>query len=241
VSTASPVIQGTATQGQVLTTTNGSWTNLPTSYTYQWRRCNAAGSSCADIVSATTSSYTLVLADVGQTLRIVVTARNPFSAPSSPATSVQTTEVQGLPPENESLPAASGTNAQGQTLTATDGTWHSDFPVTYTYQWRRCNVAGFSCTDILGATNSTYLLAFADAYLTIRVQVTATNAYGPTTATSVQTTAITTVQSVVSGGWHTCALISDGTIRCWGYNYFGEMGNGTFTSNSGPAYGSHPR
>src|SRR5690606_29781490 len=27
---------------------------------------------------------------------------------------------------------------------------------------------------------------------------------------------------------HSCALIDDGSARCWGNNYYGQIGNGTF-------------
>jgi hypothetical protein len=38
VNTVAPAVTGTATQGQTLTTDNGTWTNSPTGYTYQWQR-----------------------------------------------------------------------------------------------------------------------------------------------------------------------------------------------------------
>ncbi len=39
---------------------------------------------------------------------------------------------------------------------------------------------------------------------------------------------------IVAGNSHTCALISDGTIRCWGSNTYGQLGDGTFVDKSVP-------
>ncbi len=74
INTGSPTVSGSTTQGQTLSVTNGSWnTNLayaPTSYTYQWKR---AGS---DISGATSSTYTTVTADIGNSITCTVTAVN---------------------------------------------------------------------------------------------------------------------------------------------------------------------
>lgn len=44
--------------------------------------------------------------------------------------------------------------------------------------------------------------------------------------------------TAVSAGWSSaCALIAGGTIRCWGDNYFGELGNGSLTSIPGDVQG----
>jgi alpha-tubulin suppressor-like RCC1 family protein len=40
---------------------------------------------------------------------------------------------------------------------------------------------------------------------------------------------------VSTGGEHTCALIEDGTVWCWGDNQSGELGDGTTTSRPTPA------
>ena len=48
----------------------------PTSYTYQWEDCNAAGEACTNITKATSSTYKLLSIEVGLTLRVVVTATN---------------------------------------------------------------------------------------------------------------------------------------------------------------------
>jgi thermitase len=90
--TALPTISGTATQGQTLTTSNGTWTNNPTTFQYRWNRCNSSGASCSQISGASGQNYLLVAADVGFTLRAAVTAKN--SVGSASATSTQTAVVQ---------------------------------------------------------------------------------------------------------------------------------------------------
>ena len=39
---------------------------------------------------------------------------------------------------------------------------------------------------------------------------------------------------IAAGDDHTCALLADGTVRRWGYNYFGGLGDGTATDSSIP-------
>ena len=91
--TGAPVISGTATQGQTLSTGTGSWSGSPApSYTYQWQDCSSTGGSCTNIPSATASSYTLAPGDVGHTIVAVVTATNSqgqASASSAPTAVVQ--------------------------------------------------------------------------------------------------------------------------------------------------------
>jgi hypothetical protein len=89
--TALPAISGAAHVGTALTTSNGTWDDTSATFTYAWSRCDTAGANCAAISGATTSSYTLVSADSGHTIRSVVTAKN--SSGSTAATSAQTATV----------------------------------------------------------------------------------------------------------------------------------------------------
>ncbi len=94
VNTGLPIVSGNTEQGQTLTTSNGTWSGNPTSFTYQWRRCDTAGNNCSDIAGATANAYLLTGSDVGSTLRARVTATNADG--STPATSAQTAVVTGL-------------------------------------------------------------------------------------------------------------------------------------------------
>ena len=63
VNTTPPTISGTAKVGQTLTAGDGTWSNTPTSYAYQWLRCNGGGNSCVNVANGTQKTYTLVGAD----------------------------------------------------------------------------------------------------------------------------------------------------------------------------------
>ena len=96
--TAPPTIAGTAAVGQTLTATAGTWTSdTSPSFSYQWQHCDANGNTCAALAGATATTYVAQSSDVGQTLRVVVTATNPSG--SSSATSAQTTAVTQPGPE----------------------------------------------------------------------------------------------------------------------------------------------
>src|SRR3954463_16673997 len=74
--TSPPVISGTPIVGKTLTTSTGSWKNAPTSYKYQWMRCDSKGNNCASVSGETEKTYTLTNADVGHTMLALVTASN---------------------------------------------------------------------------------------------------------------------------------------------------------------------
>jgi hypothetical protein len=119
-----------------------------------------------------------------------VTATN--AAGSSTASSAATGVVSGpaTPPVNSSPPVVSGLAQEGQVLSASSGSWSGTAPISYAYQWRRCDGGGANCVDITGATGSSYTVVSADVGSTLRVRVTASNGAGNATMDSDATAAI---------------------------------------------------
>ena len=185
--TTPPTISGTAKEGQTLTEAHGTWTNSPSSYAYQWQRCDSTGANCVAISGATAQTYALVAADVGHAIRVQETASN-TGGPGPAASSSATATVLPLAPVDKTSPTIAGTAREGQTLTETHGTWEHE-PTTYAYQWQRCDSTGANCAAISGATAQTYVLVAADVGHTIRVQETASNAGGASSPASSNATA----------------------------------------------------
>jgi hypothetical protein len=182
--TVPPTISGQPQQGMTLAATSGSWTgSTPIAFSYQWERCDSSGSGCNDIAGATNQTRTLGSADVGFTVRVSVTATN--GAGSASARSDPTAVVTAAnAPLNTAPPSISGEARQGQTLSASSGTWQGTQPIGYGYQWQRCDTSGGSCGAISGATAQTYTLAGDDVGHTLRVVVMASNAAGSASAVS---------------------------------------------------------
>lgn len=85
-------------------------------------------------------------------------------------------------PANIVLPSIYGASlAQGATLTAVEGSW-SNQPTSYSYQWQADTSGNGSFSNIAAATSRTYVIAAGQAGDAIRVQVTATNAAGSSSA-----------------------------------------------------------
>ena len=177
-------------EGRFLTATTGTWTGTPApNLTYRWQRCDAAtGLTCSDIVGQAARTYKVAAADVGSRLQIVVTATN--SAGTGWAV-VQTGVAITAVPINRAAPKISGVAQAGQTLTGSTGTWDGTMPISYAYQWRRCDTAGLNCRSIPGATATTYVVAGSDVGHTLREFVTATNSAGSASVHSFATGVVT--------------------------------------------------
>ena len=94
-------------------------------------------------------------------------------------------------PANTAPPSVSGTPRDGETLTAGEGTWTGTDPIAYEYQWQRCDGNGLNCANLAGATGRTYTVQTSDVNNRLRVDVTARNETGSTTASSQPTAVVT--------------------------------------------------
>lgn len=207
---SAPTISGTPIVGKTLTASTGLWRNSPTSYKYQWMRCDSKGNNCASVAGASNKTYTLVEKDVGRTMLVLVTASN--SDGSQTANSKPTDVVTpAVAPKSQTAPSITGKPVVGAQLVADVGTYGGGAVEKYTFQWRRCDSSGGSCTDISGATKQSYIATSTDQGKTLRVSVTARNDYGSTTNESKATGV---VQSNIVAVTTTIAASKATTICC---------------------------
>jgi hypothetical protein len=168
VNTVLPVVSGTNYYvGDVLTTTDGTWTSSPTSFTYQWKRG-------ATNIGTNANTYTLVTADANTNITCVVTATN--ASGSTPATSNVVTAAVLAAPTNIDPPSIETSIVWevGNLISFFAGGWDGNPVPVLTYQWLR------NGGDITGETNDTYLTVSADLNQLISVKVIATNSQGTT-------------------------------------------------------------
>jgi hypothetical protein len=155
--TTKPAISGAARDGETLRVSPGTWSGTqPMTFSYQWYRCTAQLSNCAQIAGATQNEFKLTTTDVGKRLIVTVLAKN----------------------------SAGGGNA----------------PISYGYQWQRCDSAGNACANVAGANATTFPLGSADVQHRLRVAVTARNSAGSSTATSGPTALVTQAPPPGPGG-----------------------------------------
>lgn len=150
-----PRISGTSAVGYTLSSSTGSWSPTPSSYTYRWKRNGYT------ITGATSRRYTPTTKDAGRYLTVTVTARRTGSTTTS-----STSARVGVPIYATTRPSVTGRARVGRTLSVDVGEW-TPRPSSYSYRWYRNSRA------ISGATSRTYTVRSADRGQQIRARVTA--------------------------------------------------------------------
>jgi hypothetical protein len=182
--TTPPAISGALAPGETLTADPGVWDGTPEiAYSYQWQRCDAEGADCSDVEDAADAEYVVGQADVGNTLRVTVTATNDVdsdTASSDPTDVI----VHAIIPENTSPPTTGGNLATNEVTLASEGTWSGSAETSHAYQWQRCDGFGNNCVDIADATHDRYTYGEGDLGSTLRMEVTKTNDAGSASAFS---------------------------------------------------------
>lgn len=102
-------------------------------------------------------------------------------------------------PANTAAPTIAGQPVVGEILNANRGTWTGTEPISYVYQWQRCNTSGGTCVNITVGTQQTYTVSSGELGETLRVQVTATNADGSASAVSAPTDRVVQPQVNITG------------------------------------------
>ncbi|MBU2967019.1 hypothetical protein, partial [Amphritea atlantica] len=199
-----PLISGSATEDQTLTADTSGISDvdgLSNSFSYQWQR-SADGVNWSDLAGATSATYTLGDADVGQYLRVAVNITDDQGFAEGPLVSSATDAVSAINDPIVGLPLISGSAAEDQTLTAyISGISDVDgLSSSFSYQWQRSG-DGVSWSDLTGATNATYTLDDADVgqYLRVAVSITDDQGFAEGPLVSSATDAISAVNDPIVG------------------------------------------
>ena len=169
---------GATFAGETLSAGVGSWIGSPTGYHFQWQRCDAALATCTP-VGSDSSEYIIHLEDVAPNrVRVLVQAVN-IAGGSPFVASAATGGANGPAPVNVVLPQISGTpQANTGFLSVTAGQWTGIPPITFTYQWQRCDFLVPPQCDNIAATGTSFAPTAVEISKRLQVVVTATNSYG---------------------------------------------------------------
>jgi hypothetical protein len=213
-------VSGSASEGQSLSTSDGTWNPAATSVAYAWQRSGDCGATWSGITGATGASYLAGNADVAPLLRVLVTATNANgqgTAASAPVDPVASQPVSSPPPSSPGTPAGSppgnpvaspsghpiptaapvcapAPSVPGKPAVGRPLTASpgrwSPEATTYTYQWQLSRNGGTTWVSIARATARRFTPRATDLGTRLRVVVTAHNAAGMGTAASTATHAV---------------------------------------------------
>lgn len=127
------------------------------------------------------------------------------------------------------------TNVGGASASAISG---AAFSAPYAYLGGTFPGTGGTCGTTLGISGScTILITFAPTAATnstATLTLSYSDSVNPATSTRPLTGTGATILKIAGGTSHTCALYSTGTVKCWGSNFYGQLGDGTNIDNGSP-------
>jgi alpha-tubulin suppressor-like RCC1 family protein len=215
-----PAITGALRLGGTLHASTGTWKGLePIEYEYKWESCNGEG-SCVQFSVPTSlgASYTLTARDVGNRIKVLVTATNSLGTATSSSTA--TPNVLGA---LENFAAGWGEDWRGALGTQYRALWE-ERPVT---------AEGENHLVALSQGNGFTLWLHEDGTLTAAgAGANGQLGYGGRQATweqgktHVAVSGLSGVKAMSSGGEYSTALMNDATVKVWGNNAFAVLGNG---------------
>jgi alpha-tubulin suppressor-like RCC1 family protein len=254
VAQIAPEIAGIRTLGQTLSVTDGTWWAHPaiSDNAYQWYRCSAAVSSaiatvpgtCAEIEGEDANSYVLTTDDSGAFITAKVSRTN--SVGTSAMVAAQTTASTQIP-TNTAGPSISGTINMGELLTASEGTWQGFPRPTYTYEWLECSseVATASSTRPAGCAEfqSDAKISAGSTHTCVAQADGTAYCWGASsgsfsTSTPTAQSGSDKVVQVASGNGFTCYVLVDSSVKCFGTNGSGQVGDGSTTTRATPVSAS---
>ena len=200
INTSYPTLSGSAHVGATLTAGVGGWDPAAETLTYSWQRSYGSGAFQA-IPGATRSTYTIAPNDLGDRIRVVVTAANPdgtaaaasasttgiapapvASAPSTTTTPTPAPASQATTPSAKALPSLSGGGGNvGAKVTVKPGVFAGARVTRSVLRVMRCT---HSCVAVGPPNARTYKISVADSGAVLRVTETASGAAGSTTVWS---------------------------------------------------------
>jgi hypothetical protein len=220
----------------MLTATKGTWSaSTPLQLAYRWLSCPANGapdgSDCQAIArtNAAKPFYRVRLGDLGAQLRVRVIASSKEGKANGLSDTTAVVANAGREPVSITPPAISGKPLVGKAVSAKPGLTAGARPISYAYQWRRCDRSGGSCVIIVGGNARMYTATQADVGHELRVRVIASNAAGSTWAASAPT-------SVLGPATTAAAPQNTGEPRIVGTPVVGS----TLTATNGSWSGSTP-
>ena len=213
--TGDPIISGTVEEGSNVTAfvLGISDEDGPLSFTYQWQSSSSSNSSFANIIGATSVSYSIPSDQtlVDKYLRVQVISTDSRGGTTTKVSASQ--QVANVEDEATGDPIISGTVEEGSNVTAfvlviTD----EDGPLSFAYQWQSSSSNNSSFANINGATSVSYSIpsdqTLVDKYL--RVQVISTDSRGGTTTKFSASQQVANVEDEASGTVNITGTVAEG-------------------------------